>query len=178
MSTEFDEPVSGEKLHRDDHGHDTRVDELSENDAIHHEDMNFADWGDEANLIAPEPREGMTQRWVRVGIDGADDPKNMHKKHRQGWRPRPVETMAESFKELGTKRAWSEGILRVDDLVLMEMSTDRVEARRRHYTQKTANLMRAVDTELQQAQVAGNPISQNNRTAVSKPTRKVAPADD
>ena len=174
----FGELVPGSKLHRKSSGHDTRVDELSENNAIHQDDIYFADWEDETNLVAPPPQEGMTQRWVRVAIDGADDPKNMHKKFRQGWKVRPVETIGESFRELGTKKAWEEGILRVDDLVLMEIQTGRIEKRKLHYAAKTSNLMTAVNNELQSAQVAGNPISQNNRSQVSTPKREVAPADD
>lgn len=174
----FGEPVSGHKLHRDDHGHEARVDELSENDAIHQDDMMLADWEEETNLVAPEPNEGYTQRWVRVSLNGADDPKNMHKKFRQGWRARSVDNMDPSFKELGTKKAWDEGILRVDDLVLMEIPTARIDKRREYFSNKTSKLMLAVDNELQNAQVAGNPISQNNRSEVSKPKRRVAPAED
>lgn len=176
---EFGTPVEGgANNHREDHGHDTRVDELSENDAIHREDLKFSDWADEENLIAPKAQEGMTQRWVRVSLDGADDPKNMHKKLRQGWKARPVDTMPSSFKSLGTKKSWDEGILRVDDLVLMEMSTLRAEDRKRYYAKKTASLMTAVESELHGSQVEGNPISQNNQSKVSTSKRRVAPADD
>lgn len=167
-------PKPAVTTHGVDHGHESRVDEMSEYDATHQQTE--AQWVRPSSLDAPPPREGKTQRWVRKSLRGVDDPKNLNRSWREGWRPRPPETLPEEWRIYATFADKSEGMIVVDDLILMEIDSDIIEARRKAIKKATADQMRGVEHDLESAQIAGHPIVKEHKTSVTHPAIRVQPA--
>jgi hypothetical protein len=165
--------------HGTDHGHESRVDETSEYDATHHvEDM---PWVRPSSLDAPPAREGMTQRWVRKSLHGADDPKNLNRSWREGWRPRDPSTLSEEWRIYATFADKDNGMIMVDDLILMEIDSKVLSKRKRAIEKATASQMYSVEHDLESAQFAGHPIVKEHKTSVTHPGLRVQPggvADD
>jgi len=160
--------------HGVDHGHESRVDEMSEYDATHVE--NPAAWLRPSSLEAPPAREGKTQRWVRQSVRGAADPKNLNRTWREGWRPRQPETLPEEWRIYANFADKENGMIVVDDLILMEIDSEILEKRRAAIEQATAMQMASVDHDLESSQIAGHPIVKNHKTSVSYPSQRVQPA--
>lgn len=165
--------------HGVDHGHESRVDETSEYDATHIESP--AAYLRPSSLDAPEPREGMTQRWVRQSVRGAADPKNLNRTWREGWRPRSPDTLPEDWRVYASFADKNEGMIVVDDLILMEIPTEVLEKRKRATEEATRLQIRSVEHDLERSQLAGHPIIKEHKTSVTHPGLRVQPtgvADD
>lgn len=172
-------PKPAVTTHGVDHGHESRVDEMSEYDATHQ--LTEAQWVRPSSLDAPPPQEGMTQRWVRKSMRGVDDPKNLNRSWREGWRPRSPDTLPEEWRIYATFADKSEGMIVVDDLILMEIDTDIIEARRKAIKAATQAQMRGVEHDLESTQIAGHPIVKEHKTSVTHPPVRIQPtavADD
>lgn len=160
--------------HGVDHGHESRVDEMSEYDATHVDSP--AAYVRPSSLDAPPAREGKTQRWVRQSVRGAADPKNLNRAWREGWRPRPPETLPEDWRVYATFADKTDGMIVVDDLILMEIDSSILKAKREHIRKNTQMQMQSVDHDLEKAQVAGHPIVKEHKTSVSHPAMRVQPS--
>jgi len=161
--------------HGVDHGHESRVDEMSEEKATH---QNATPWVRASNLDAPDPRDGMIQRWVRRSLKGADDPKNLNRAWREGWRPRDPATLDEEWNIYATFAEKTDGMIVVDDLILMEIPSEVIEQRKAASDEATRLQMVGVEHDLESSQVAGHPITREHKSSVSFPSRKVAVAAD
>lgn len=75
--------------------HPTRTMETWDDVDIHAESEK--PWVRPSSLAAPPARPGFVQRWIRVGVKGEDDPTNVAHKMREGWKPRPAESVPASF---------------------------------------------------------------------------------
>lgn len=112
-----------------------------------------------SNLDAPEPRAGYVQRWIRIDLRGdGRDAMNYSRAMREGWRPRPLTDIPETFHPpVKANGAFTESLV-VHDLVLCERPKARdkqAEARRRARTraQTTAvnnNVLREIPADLRQ----------------------------
>lgn len=165
--------------HGVDHGHESRVDEISEYDATHQ--LEPAQWIRPSSLDAPEPREGMSQRWVRISLRGVDDPKNLNRAWREGWRPRSPDTLDEEWRMFADHAEQHEGRIVVDDLMLMEIDSEVLVRKKAAIEAATAAQMHSVEHDLESAQIAGHPIVKEHKTSVSFPATRVRPtavADD
>lgn len=165
--------------HGVDHGHESRVDEMSEYDATHQ--LEAAPYVRPSSLDAPECREGMKQRWVRQSVHGVADPKNLNRSWRDGWRPRQPETLTEEWRVYANFASKNEGMIVVDDLILMEIDSSTLAARKLSVERATAMQMNSVEHDLEKTQIAGHPIFQENKSSVSHPGQRVQPkrvADD
>lgn len=160
--------------HGVDHGHESRVDEMSEYDATH--PLEAAPYIRPSSLDAPECQEGKTQRWVRKSIRGADDPKNLNRSWREGWRPRDPATLSEEWRIYANFANKDEGMIVVDDLILMEIDSSVLARRKESIRLATANQMRSVEHDLESTQIAGHPIVKEHKTSVSYPATRVQPA--
>lgn len=169
-------PVSS---HGIDHGHDSRVDGSAEYDATHQ--LEATPWVRPSSLDAPPPREGKTQRWIRKSVHGAADPKNLNRQWREGWRPRPADTLPDDWLVYANFADKNDGTIVVDDLILMEIDTRILDGRRDATEQATRRQMEGVEHDLEKTQIAGHPIVKDHKTSVSHPARRVQPqrvADD
>lgn len=167
-------PKPAVTTHGVDHGHESRVDETSEYDATH--PMTEAQWIRPSSLEAPPARKGKTQRWVRQSIRGAADPKNLNRVWREGWRPRPPETLPEDWRIYANFADKNEGMIVVDDLILMEIDSEVLARRKAAIEAATANQMRSVEHDLESAQVRGHPIVKEHKTSVTHPAQRIQPA--
>ena len=160
--------------HGVDHGHESRVDEMSEQTATHQEEP--TQWLRPSSLDAPPPQPGMVQRWVRQTVRGAADPKNLNRTWREGWRPRSPDSLPDEWRIYATFADKNEGMIVVDDLILMEIDSD-VIARRKHAIESaTAHQLSSVEHDLESTQIAGHPIVKDHKTSVSYPAKRVQPA--
>ncbi len=165
--------------HGVDHGHESRVDETSEYDATYPEEP--ASWLRPSSLDAPPAREGMTQRWVRQSIRGKDDPKNLNRTWREGWRPRSPDTLTEDWRIYANFADKDNGMIVVDDLILMEIPTSFIEKRRAATLKATADQMHSVEHDLESTQFKGHPITKDHKSSVSHPAyprERLQVADD
>lgn len=87
-----------------------------------------------SNLEAPETRPGYVQRWIRIDLRGdGRDAMNYSRAMREGWRPRPLTDIPESFHPpMKANGAFTDSLV-VHDLVLCErpVERDRQAAQRR-----------------------------------------------
>lgn len=160
--------------HGTDHGHESRVDEMSEYDATHQQAE--APWVRPSSLDAPPPRAGMTQRWVRKSLFGADDPKNLNRSWREGWRPRSPDSLPEDWRIYASFAEKNDGMIVVDDLILMEIDSDVLARRKAEIERQTALQVQSVEHDLESAQVRGHPIVKEHKTSVTHPPIRVQPA--
>lgn len=158
--------------HGVDHGHESRVDEMSEYDATHQ--LDAAPYVRPSSLDAPPARDGMTQRWVRKSLRGADDPKNLNRSWREGWRPRSPDTLPDEWRIYSTFADKNDGMIVVDDLILMEIDSRVLKKRKESIDTATRRQMESVEHDLESSQVAGHPIVKEHRTSVTHPGIKVA----
>ena len=165
-------PKPAVTTHGVDHGHESRVDEMSEYDATH--PLEAAPYIRPSSLDAPPAREGKTQRWVRQSIRGAADPKNLNRSWREGWRPRPPESLGEEWRIYANFADSDEGMIVVDDLILMEIDSSVLDRRKEAVRLATANQMRSVEHDLESTQIAGHPIVKDHKTSVTHPGLRVA----
>lgn len=167
-------PKPAVTTHGMDHGHESRVDEMSEYDATH--PLEAAPYIRPSSLDAPPAREHMTQRWVRKSVRGADDPRNLNRSWREGWRPRDPSTLTEEWRVYANFADKDNGMIVVDDLILMEMSTSVIEKRKRAIEDVTAQQLHSVEHDLESTQIAGHPIVKEHKTSVSHPAMRLRPA--
>jgi len=107
---------------------------------------------------------------------GVDDPKNLNRTWREGWRPVPPETLGEEWRIYANFANKDEGMIVVDDLILMEIETRVLEQRTLSIKQATAQQMYSVEHDLESTQIAGHPIVKDHKTSVSYPATRVQPA--
>jgi hypothetical protein len=167
-------PKPAVTTHGVDHGHESRVDEMSEYDATHQQEA--ASWVRPSSLDAPPARDGMTQRWVRKSLRGADDPKNLNRSWREGWRPRDPSTLSEDWRIYASFADKDNGMIVVDDLVLMEIDSRVLEKRKAAIRATTDAQLRSVEHDLESTQIAGHPIVKEHKTSVTHPGIRVQPA--
>lgn len=172
-------PKPAVTAHGVDHGHESRVDETSEYDATHQQTE--AQWLRPSSLDAPPERDGMTQRWVRKSLFGVDDPKNLNRSWREGWRPRPADSLPEDWRIYASFADKNDGMIVVDDLILMEIDSDVLASRKAATESATSQQIESVEHDLESSQIAGHPIVKEHKTSVSHPGIRVQPvgvADD
>jgi hypothetical protein len=167
-------PKPAVTTHGVDHGHESRVDETSEYDATHQQEA--AGWLRPSSLDAPPCRDGMTQRWVRKSIHGADDPKNLNRSWREGWRPRSPDSLTEEWRIYASFADKENGMIVVDDLILMEIDSSVLKKRKLAIQRATASQMQSVEHDLESSQIAGHPIVKEHSTSVTHPSVRVQPA--
>jgi len=151
--------------------HDSRVDELSEERATHQSQP--APWIRPSSLTAPPARDGFVQRWIRVTVRGVEDPRNVNMKFREGWSPRAMDTIPGEFLGLGIRADQADGHFVVDDLMLCEMPKEMYQQRADYYQSQTDQQMVAVETDLENVEVPGQPIMKTHKSTVSYPPPRV-----
>lgn len=113
------------------------------------------DWSPPSQLDAPQPRDGMVQRWVRMSILGQNDSANMALQSGQGWRPRRLATVptAEQSKYPSVRSArWGDVIVQ-GALILCEMPVGIAAKMEKYYKDQRINLVNSIrnDQSLRQA---------------------------
>ena len=112
-------------------------------------------WTPPAILDAPTAREGFKQRWIATQIQGKDVPHQVMRRFREGWVPRPADTIPESFQMPTIAHGTHEGCVGVEGMLLCEMPVERLKARERYFAGKTGELNQFVDQQLDNVERAG-----------------------
>lgn len=134
------------------------------------------EWGVPNNLVAPPALPGMVQRWVRVSLRGEDHAGNFAKHRHLGWEPRPADSVDESFNAMKAKNPVDgAGIIRVHDMVLMQIPEHRVAARNRYIQERTDRQTSSVESDLLKSERPGVPFEQTRRTQVGGGNGRVPP---
>lgn len=122
------------------------------------------------------PRPGFTQRWIRVKArEGVDDAKNVTKKTREGWKPRPMSTVPAGFAMPTIQHGEWAGCLGVEGSVLMEMPESLAKIKRKANEDRTKLITSSLESELQSKSTSAMPITQTRKTTIG---REVKVADD
>ena len=101
-------------------------------------------WKPPSLLPAPEPRNGIVYRWIRVSVLGQADNTNVSSKFRQGWSPVRREDHPELLIMSDRNSEFPDGI-EVGGLLLCQTAKENMDARREYYENMTKQQMESVD---------------------------------
>ena len=139
------------------------------------EDTRAEVWTPPAVLDAPPAREGMRQRGVATSILGEPVPHHTTRRFREGWTPRPSDTVPEDFPVPTIAHGEHEGCIGVEGMILCEMPEERVEARKRYFKQKTGDLNTYVENQLNKVERSGGvAIDRDMQSSYSRGPGRVA----
>lgn len=133
-------------------------------------------WEKPNDLDAPEPRDGYTQRWVRIRLLNDEDAKNTIKMFRQGWLPRPLETVPAGYLPPTIQHAKLGGVIGVDDLILCEMPLKKAIQRNAYYQARQDRMVEGIENDIRKVDRHGPRIDMTNKTRVTK--RRLRIPDD
>ena len=126
-------------------------------------------WSPPSMLEAPPAREGMRQRWVSTQILGQDIPHHTMKRFREGWTPRPADTIPKDFPVPTIAQGQWEGHVGIEGMILCEMPETKVASRRKYFAKKNADLNLFVESNLNKVeQTGGVSIDRNVQSSVSR----------
>jgi hypothetical protein len=133
-------------------------------------------WKLPAELDAPDPRQGFTQRWIRIRLGNNEDAKNSMKKFREGWLPRKLETVPEGYAPPTFLHSQLGDVIGVDDLILCEMPVSKAKQRNAYYANKRDRMIEGIENDLRNVSSGGPRIAKSHKTQVTKRRLRV-PAD-
>ena len=161
----------------DERGRETREQE-SRSELFDHVDENQP-YVKPANLEAPPARPGYRQRWVRVGLGGQLDEKNLARKQRTGWRARHSSTVPKSFFIPRVTQGRLAGCIVVEGMLLMEIPEKLARKRDAAVKAETALKTDAVNRNLMRVnEGAGGGFGPIRKGEQSKAVREVGKAGD
>ena len=146
--------------------HETRQYETWDDVDVHAEESK--PWVRPTSLEAPPARPGFVQRWIRVGTMGQDDPTNVARKFREGWKPRPSTSVPATFHSPTIAHGKWAGCIGVEGMLLCEMPEKMRDKRNKHYQAKTDLVTNTIQEELQKQSRPGMPITQERTSSVSR----------
>ncbi len=134
-------------------------------------------WKPPSLLDAPEARPGYVQRWVATSIQGKESPDNVYKRMREGWEPRPADSVkAELFSTINHGQ-WA-GSIGVEGMLLCEMPEERHNQMRDYYSGKNDELNESIAGDLEAlGRRSGQPIYQERKSETSR-GRSLSAASD
>lgn len=122
-------------------------------------------WAPADTLYAPPPRAGMEQRWIRVAIGETDDPRNFHRKFREGWQPVKLSDVSEEYMPPSMNYGRFGTVVAVSDLVLCERPIEIGLARRKWFRDKLRRQLASADRRhVDRVQAEGHKIVGGART--------------
>ena len=122
-----------------------------------------------ALLDAPPPRPGMRQRFISTSILGHEIPHHVAKKTREGWQPRPADTLPADFALPTLNHGQWAGCLGVEDMILCEMPEELAKSREEYFQVKTEDQTRFVESSLGTAESRhGIPIQVEDKSQVHR----------
>lgn len=113
--------------------------------------------------------QGMKLRWIRISLKGSDDYTNVGKRLAEGWEFVSLDEVPElghtsMIKEDGRYA----GTVCRGDLALAKMPIRRAEARQRHFEQQSAEMVDAVNSQLENAGDRRMPVRNQSKSNVTK----------
>ena len=131
-------------------------------------DVDDTPWLSSMQLEAPEPLEGMVQRWIRASAFGTTDRQNLHKKARQGWTPRPLSSIPKRFMPFGIeKEQEQEDVLTVGGMILCHRSEEIHAQYAEKIRERTRFIKNSVNQQLGRVEVPSTPFSTQSKSEVT-----------
>tara|TARA_R110002012_G_scaffold267613_1_gene451462 strand:- start:400 stop:876 length:477 start_codon:yes stop_codon:yes gene_type:complete len=125
-------------------------------------------WKPPSLLDAPEPRQGMVQRWIATSIQGKETPDNVYKRMRAGWEPRPADTVKDKRFPTINHGEWV-GCIGVEGMLLCEMPVEKHRSMKEYYSGKSTEQNESISYDLEAlGRRSGLPISQDRQTTMSR----------
>jgi len=127
-----------------------------------------ATWKPPSLLDSPEPRPGMTQRWIASSIQGKDTPDNVYKRMREGWNPRPAETVKDKLFPTINHGQWA-GSIGIEGMLLCEMPLETHKQMKAYYSNRNSEQNESVSGDLDAlGRKTGQSIYQNRKSSSSR----------
>ena len=134
-------------------------------------------WKPPSLLDAPEARPGYVQRWVATSIQGKESPDNVYKRMREGWEPRPADTVKSKLYPTINHGQWA-GSIGIEGMLLCEMPVEKREAQKAYYENRNFEQNESVVGELDAiGRNNGQPIFQERKSSASR-GRPMSAMDD
>lgn len=168
--------AEAEVTHDIEREHQTPAQAAAEAATVEHGDGDLS-WSRPSSLDAPPPRPGYVQRWKRHQLNGTSDTRNWQRAMREGWKPRPVDTVDEAFSSLKTESN-GQGVISAEGLILCEMPNITAGERTSHYGRRTSRQMESVDSDLNRTQSPGGPSIRKDHDSQAQHGRRPAVAND
>ena len=127
-----------------------------------------ATWKPPSLLDSPEPRPGMTQRWITTSIQGRDTPDNVYKRMREGWNPRPAETVKDKLFPTINHGQWA-GSIGIEGMLLCEMPLETHKQMKAYYNNRNSEQNESVSGDLDAlGRKTGQSIYQTRKSSSSR----------
>jgi len=101
-------------------------------------------WQAPETLPSPDPRPGITHRWVRTSMMGQPDVQNISGKFREGYEPCKAEDYPEMMMHASTEGRFK-GSIEVGGLVLCSIPSEFLKQRDAHFAKINKQTMESVD---------------------------------
>lgn len=152
---------------------ETRAQEQRENSPVH--DTESTPWVQGGSLTAPKPRPGYVQRWIRVGVKGKDDAKNVSKSFREGWKPRDAASVPKNWHTAKAEHGKFAGYILVEGMLLCELPVKQNNQRKKFIRDQTDKKVKAIDADLKRANEAnrGPGFGEIEKSSRTIPVREV-----
>ena len=127
-----------------------------------------ATWKPPSLLDSPEPRPGMTQRWIATSIQGKDTPDNVHRRMREGWNPRPADTVKDKLFPTINHGQWA-GSIGIEGMLLCEMPLETHKQMKAYYQNRNSEQNESVSGDLDAlGRKTGQSIYQTRKSSSSR----------
>jgi len=133
-------------------------------------------WVVPTSLEAPPKRNGYRQKWVRTAIRQVDDVQNVSRKFREGWLPRPSNTVPKQFSVPTIRSGQFAGCIGVEGMILCEMPESRAAQRDAHWRKKSEMMAQDIEKNLHRASSAIPQHAGFGRITKTATTKVVRPA--
>ena len=135
-------------------------------------------WQPPALLDAPEARPGYVQRWIATSIQGKETPDNVFKRMREGWQPRPADTVKDDKLFPTINHGQWAGSIGIEGMLLCEMPVEKRQSQKDYYQNRNNEQNESVVGELDAiGRNNGQPIFQERKSSASR-GRPMSAMDD
>jgi hypothetical protein len=123
-------------------------------------------WRPPETLPSPDNRPGWTHRWVRLSVNGQEDPGNISSKLREGYEPCKAEDYPEMMLHATTEGRFK-GNIEVGGLMLCRIPSEFLEQRAAYYANMNRNQMDSVDNNFLRESDARMPLFSEKKSKVT-----------
>lgn len=125
-------------------------------------------WKPVESLDAPPAPPGCVLRWIRFKLGDREDPKNLSKKFRTGWKPYLLKDAPEEYVPPETYKASFGEVIAVGDLILCVMPRPLFQARKKYFRDMTRRQKEAVKSKVAEVQDPENPLYVQDKETFSR----------
>lgn len=113
--------------------------------------------------------QGMKLRWIRISLKGQDDYTNVGKRQAEGWQFVTLDEVPEmGMSSMIREDGRYSGTVCRGDLALAKLPIQRANARQTHFEQRSAEMVDAVNSQLEGASDRRMPVRNQSKTNVTK----------